>query len=169
MMIIFFILLETGPVNEACDLVVTILPSLGVLQLEVWKNERLQGTPKVIPIESIHDCIVQEYVGAFRVTNHVVFRTHGRPREDGPPTATIPSVTAKSASNRKKKDDASSRQPTREDAYTQLEPAFPGVELSFTQCLAMRNSIQESLNESVLANKETTTPTEPASSKPKET
>jgi hypothetical protein len=133
------IVIATGPQKEQVEVVVTIYPLLGIVQLATWKNDRLRqgggAAPRVLPLEQIHDCIVQEYVGAFQVTTHVVFRLaegeekqqqqtcpKGRTTTD-PTTLTTTTITT-----------------------TRLEPAFPGMELSFAQCWAMKNQIHRALD-----------------------
>ena len=122
--LLVLIVIETGPRKEQVEVVVTIHPLLGIVQLATWNNDRLQGgPPRVVPLELIQDVIVQEYVGAFKVTSHVVFRLgeKGGMQQNGS-TTTDPTTT------------------------TRLEHAFPGMELSFAQCLAMKNHIQTALH-----------------------
>jgi hypothetical protein len=134
--LLVLIVIENGPQKEQVEVVVTIHPLLGIVQLATWNNDRLQGgSPRVIPLERIHDCIVHEYVGAFQVTTQVVFRLgeDEKINQMCPKGRTTDSTTL---------------------TTTRLEPAFPGMELSFAQCWAMKNHIQRALH---LATPTTTT------------
>ena len=133
-------LLETGPEKEDVEVVVTFYPLLGILQLATWRNHRLMTTsPQAIPIETIQDCIVQEYVGAFKVTTHVVFRlrstktttkTHVKNQNNSSTVATTASAAIENETT----------------TIAKLVAAFPGVELTFEQCLQMKNKIQSFLD-----------------------
>lgn len=128
--LLVLIVIATGPQNEQVEVVVTVHPLLGIVQLATWNNGRLQGggSPRVVPLEMIQDCILQEYVGAFKVTTHVVFRLGEKWTQQKGSTTDPTTITSTSTTT------------------TRLEPAFPGMELSFAQCLAMKNKIQTALN-----------------------
>jgi hypothetical protein len=136
------IVIATGPQKEQVEVVVTIYPLLGIVQLATWNNDRLRqggggAAPRVLPLEQIHDCIVQEYVGAFQVTTHVVFRL-AEEEEKQQQQQTCPKGSSTT--------DPTTLTTTITTSTTRLEPAFPGMELSFAQCWAMKNQIQRALD-----------------------
>ena len=144
LIIIVVILLETSPIKDTVEVVVTVYPLLNIIQLSTWKNDRpVGGNPTVVPIDTILDCIVHEYVGAFQVTTHVMFRL----------TTTMTGVQyqpqkqhAKEGEEETKLIPSSSTTATTKTT-TKLVQAFPGItQLTFLQCLEMKNQIQSALN-----------------------
>jgi hypothetical protein len=75
------------------------------------------GKTQFIPRGSIQDCIVLEHVQAFQVTSHVVLRV----------------------SSQKQKQ----QQQQQEDL--QIIQAFPGAQLSFSQCLALNAELERAM------------------------
>ena len=139
--IILLIILETGPQSEQIiEVVVTIYPLLNIIQLSTWRN----GNPMIgkggngnhttiLPIDIIQDCIIHEYIGAFNITTHVMFRIN-----------TNTGNTANSNTNSTNSNVLSHKTPK---STTKLVQAFPGIttQLSFQQCYEMKNQIQTAL------------------------
>ena len=68
-------LLETAPVKRHVELIIDIGP-LGI-QRTTKRNGRSTHHP-LLPRECVQDCIITEHVGAFGVSNHLVFRVESK-------------------------------------------------------------------------------------------
>ena len=111
--------------ESACEATITVYP-IGV-QLARVKNSRPVRPPLFIPRDVILDVIVTEVILAHRVVSVVFFRVFKRDEKQASDSAQPPISTLL------------------KEGRIHLVPAFPGVELSFSECQLMRREVSASL------------------------
>jgi len=82
--------------------------------------------PVYLPRESVLDCVVSEVLFAHKVSSVVVFRVVAHKNTKGPRAA------------------SQSEETTESNVY--LVPAFPGVDMTYDECVTMKNKINECLH-----------------------
>jgi hypothetical protein len=118
--------------SPSLEVSVTVLP-LGV-QLVTKKKGVPVSTPTYLAREEILDVIVNEIIFAHKVVSIVVFRLL---KDQG--------AAPENYMTNKKDKAKHSMALLLKEGRVQLIPAFPGVEMSYTDCMSMRRDISKSL------------------------